>query len=228
MKERMLGVGRCLLVAMIPAGCFSTTSSTPSEAGSADSSSGLDVSTPPDTGGGSEADGNPEAMGAEDANLAEDVGMGDDLGMGEDVSIAQDAGSADTSVVPDGGGMQDSGGPTGDGSGADAEGNEASSGCSMVGTWTGTYSCPSLSGRGYTWVIRGDGTATGTIQGVGVVQQTWSVSGDAMTLTDSTCGSAGSYALAFNASCGQVKMTEISDPCAGRGMCVDGLVVTRQ
>jgi hypothetical protein len=160
-------------------------------------------------------------MGAEDANL------GDDLGMGEDVGIGQDTGSADSSAVPDAGGTQESGGPSADGSGADADGGEASSGCSMVGTWTGTYSCPSLSGDSYTWVIRGDGTATGTIQGV-VIQQTWSVSGNAMTITDSSCGSPGTYALAFNASCSQVTMTEISDPCPGRGMCVGGLLVTRQ
>jgi hypothetical protein len=115
---------------------------------------------------------------------------------------------------------------------ASFDGSDAGDGglCSMVGTWTGTYSCSELSGLNYTWVIRSDGTATGTIAGGGTVQQAWSVSGDTMSITDvgSTCGSVGTYTLTFDASCNQVTMTKLDDPCTVRGDCVDGLVVRRQ
>src|SRR5207237_10879341 len=49
--------------------------------------------------------------------------------------------------------------------------------CSFVGAWAGTYSCPALNGVSYNWVVRADGTATGTIGGSYNVRQTWSLSG---------------------------------------------------
>lgn len=71
---------------------------------------------------------------------------------------------------------------------------------------------------------------TGTITGVGSVQQTWSISGHTFTIaTDSSCGSSpGVYTISFNSSCTQMTTTEVSDSCSGRGPCVNGLVSTLQ
>jgi hypothetical protein len=199
--------------------------------GGMDATGDRGASSGDDASGGADASGADEASSADDASSGDEASSGDDAANSEDAPQIQDASSqADVSTVVDAGGAQDSGGPADGGSSLDAEAADAVGGCSMVGTWTGTYSCTALSGIGYTWVIRSDGTATGTIQGSGTVQQTWSVSGDTMTIADigTTCASAGTYALAFDASCGQVKLTEISDPCAGRAPCVNGLLVTRQ
>jgi hypothetical protein len=110
--------------------------------------------------------------------------------------------------------------------------NEAG-GCSFVGTWTGTYSCSTMNGIGFSWAINADGTAAGTITGGGTVNQTWSMTGDTLQITDtggSACSSSsvGVYTVAFSASCNQATLTEIDDLCTGRGDCVGGLVVARQ
>ena len=110
--------------------------------------------------------------------------------------------------------------------------NEAG-GCSFVGTWTGTYSCSTMNGVGFTWAINADGTAIGTISGKGTVDQTWSLTGDTLSITDtggSSCGSSsvGTYTVAFSASCNQATLTEVDDLCTGRGNCVGGLVCARQ
>ncbi len=110
--------------------------------------------------------------------------------------------------------------------------NEAG-GCSMVGTWTGTYSCSMMNGVGFSWAINADGTAAGTISGEGTVDQTWSLTADTLSITDtsgSACNSSsvGTYTVAFSASCNQATLTEISDPCTGRGECVGGLVIAHQ
>lgn len=106
-------------------------------------------------------------------------------------------------------------------------------GCSFVGTWAGTYSCSTMNGVGFSWAIHADGTAAGTITGGGTVNQTWSLNGDTLSITDtsaSSCSSStvGVYTVAFSASCNQVTLTEIDDLCTGRGDCVGGLVVARQ
>jgi hypothetical protein len=101
--------------------------------------------------------------------------------------------------------------------------------CSFVGTWAGTYSCSALNGVSYNWVLRSDGTATGTIGGSSTVEQTWSVSGTTLTIADNGCaGVQGTYTLAYESSCNQATLTRISDTCSMRGDCVNGLHVTRQ
>jgi hypothetical protein len=103
--------------------------------------------------------------------------------------------------------------------------------CSPVGTWTGTYSCPSMNGDTFAWVISADGTAVGTIDDAATVDETWSLSGETLSIADTggsgcTGSQVGTYTVTFSASCAQMTLTEIADPCTGRGTCVNGLVVT--
>jgi hypothetical protein len=106
-------------------------------------------------------------------------------------------------------------------------------GCSFVGTWTGTYSCSTMDGVGFSWAVNADGTAVGTIGDAGTVHQTWSITGNTLHITDtsgSACSSStdGVYTVAFSASCNQATLTEVDDLCTGRGNCVGGLVCARQ
>jgi len=102
--------------------------------------------------------------------------------------------------------------------------------CSMVATWTGSYSCPGpLAGRHYTWVMRADGTATGTIDGLGSVQQTWTLANGVLTIAEHNdrCGGEGKYNVTWAPDCSTMKLARISDTCSSRGACVDNLTSTR-
>src|SRR4051812_49621219 len=93
--------------------------------------------------------------------------------------------------------------------------------CSFVGTWTATYACSALNGMSYSGVVRADGTATGTIGGSLMVEQTWSVSGSTLTIADNGCAGAGTYALAYDSSCKQLTLTVVSDACTTRSDCAN-------
>jgi hypothetical protein len=102
--------------------------------------------------------------------------------------------------------------------------------CSMVATWTGTYACPGLlAGKHYTWVMRADGTATGTIEGMGSVQQTWTLANGVLTINEHNdrCGGEGKYNVTWAADCSTMSLARISDACSSRGACVDKLTSTR-
>jgi hypothetical protein len=106
----------------------------------------------------------------------------------------------------------------------------AASACSMVATWSGTYSCPGpLAGKHYTWVMRADGTATGTIEGLGSVQQTWTLASGVLSINEHNdrCGGEGRYNVTWGADCSTMKLARISDACPSRGACVDNLTSTR-
>jgi hypothetical protein len=111
-----------------------------------------------------------------------------------------------------------------------AAGSATSASCSMAATWTGTYSCPGfLAGKKYTWAMKADGTATGSIEGLGSVQQTWKLDKNVLTITEHNdqCKGDGKYTVSWGASCGTMSLVKISDACASRGACVDKLTSTR-
>jgi hypothetical protein len=207
---------RIVVVSMTCAGLAACFGSSNSSAPSSPEDSGAVVpDATVEASGPAAVDAAPEAMGPDEAGpieAASDAAAFDAASEAAPVDAASDARDGGDAASPD----------AGDG--------DTGVACSIVGTWTGTYSCASMDGEMYTWAINSDGTATGTITGGGSVQQTWSISGDTFTIeTDSSCGSSlGVYTASFNASCTQLTLTEISDACTGRGSCVDGLVSTRQ
>jgi len=114
--------------------------------------------------------------------------------------------------------------------GSGSAGSAAAASCSMVATWKGAYSCPGfLAGKHYTWVMRADGTATGSIDGVGAIAQTWSLAKDTLTISEKNehCSGDGKYTVTWGADCGTMKLSRISDACESRGACVDKLTSTR-
>ena len=111
-----------------------------------------------------------------------------------------------------------------------ASGSAAGGSCSLAATWTGKYSCPGfLSGKKYTWAMKADGTATGSIEGLGSVQQTWKLDKNVLTISEHNdqCKGDGKYTVTWGANCGTMSLVKISDACASRGGCVDKLTSTR-
>jgi len=102
--------------------------------------------------------------------------------------------------------------------------------CALPATWTGSYSCPALHAKPYTWIIHPNGTASGTIDNRIPIRQTWSLSGTTVTINDvgSSCAGAGKYTLSFSDDCSTMTLKRQSDACPSRGDCVDGLTSTRQ
>lgn len=115
-------------------------------------------------------------------------------------------------------------------SGSGSAGSAAAASCSMVATWKGAYSCPGfLAGKHYTWAMRADGTATGTIDGLGSIEQKWTLAKDVLTITEHNdqCKGDGKYTVSWGAGCSTMKLSKISDACESRGACVDKLTSTR-
>jgi hypothetical protein len=77
--------------------------------------------------------------------------------------------------------------------------------------------------------MKDDGTATGSIEGVGSIQQTWKLAKNILTITEHNdqCKGDGKYTVTWGADCGTMKLSRISDACASRGACVDKLMSTR-
>jgi hypothetical protein len=109
-------------------------------------------------------------------------------------------------------------------------GSAAAPTCSLVATWKGAYSCPGfLAGKHYTWAMRADGTATGSIAGLGSIEQKWSLDKGVLTISEhnAQCSGDGKYNITWGADCGTMKLSKISDACESRGACVDKLTSTR-
>ena len=99
----------------------------------------------------------------------------------------------------------------------------------MVATWTGAYSCPGpLAGTHYNWIMKDDGTAAGSIEGLGPINQTWVLKDGVLTINEKDqCAGEGKYKVTWGADCGTMKLVKISDACASRGACVDKLTSKR-
>ena len=110
-----------------------------------------------------------------------------------------------------------------------AAGSAASATCSMVATWTGTYSCPGpLSGKHYNWIMNADGTAAGSIEGLGPINQTWALKDGVLTINEKDqCAGEGKYKVKWAADCSTMTLSKVSDACAPRGACVDKLTSKR-
>jgi hypothetical protein len=100
----------------------------------------------------------------------------------------------------------------------------------MAATWVGSYSCAGpLSGKHYTWIMKADGTAAGSIEGVGPIDQTWALDKGVLTIKEkSTCPGEGKYKVAWGKDCATMTLSKVSDACAPRGACVDKLTSKRK
>lgn len=220
-KERVVAAGTVMVIAVASAlslsACFGSNSGSP------------DASV--DSGGGVDSGGSPDAFRMSDAATSPVNDAG-----GTDGSLEAGPTDAQADAAP-----VDAPSETAS-TDAAAEGGDAAvdvgsvpndaGACSVVGTWSGTYSCTLMNGESVAWVFSANGTSVGTIGDAATVDQTWSLSGETLSMTDvsgSACSGSevGTYTLAFTASCAQMTLTEIADPCTGRGSCVNGLVVTR-
>ena len=99
----------------------------------------------------------------------------------------------------------------------------------MAATWKGAYSCPGpLAGKHYTWIMNADGTATGTIEGLGPINQTWVLKDGVLTINEKDqCSGEGKYNVKWAADCSTMTLSKISDACNERGACVDKLTSKR-
>jgi hypothetical protein len=206
-------------------GCFSTSTAGPRDAGG-DADALLDAPVTADAPPGIDA---PPDQSTADASTDGFEEASDSDATSEAPAEAAPRDAPYESAVDAGNGVSEGGDAATD-TGIDS--SEAG-GCSFVGTWTGTYSCSTMNGVGFSWAINADGTAAGTISGAGTVDQTWSLTGDTLSITDTSAGACSSatvgiYTIAFSASCNQATLTEIDDLCTGRGQCVGGLVIARQ
>ena len=100
----------------------------------------------------------------------------------------------------------------------------------MVATWIGAYSCAGpLSGKHYNWIMKDDGTAAGSIEGLGPINQTWVLKNGVLTINEKdTCAGEGKYKVKWAADCSTMTLSKISDACAPRGACVDKLTSKRK
>lgn len=99
----------------------------------------------------------------------------------------------------------------------------------MVATWVGSYSCAGpLAGKHYNWIMKADGTAAGSIEGLGPINQTWVLKDGVLTINEKDqCAGEGKYKVAWAADCSTMTLSKISDACAARGSCVDKLTSKR-
>jgi len=163
-----------------------------------------------------------DAGGRADAGAAADAAMTGDAAMGGDAAVvdagARDAAGADAGRPGDGG-ARDAGVP-GDGGP-----------CTIVGDFSLTFMGTTVYFR-----FAADGTWRGspTLAGLATSPDggTYTVSGATFTIRDTSAGGCapsdeGVYTLSFDAGCGGVTLTQVSEACAERGMTLAGAHFTR-